>query len=99
MSDLFKKYYKEIEYCTFCPKMCRFACPVVNVTANETYQPWGRQTLLHMVREGNLPFNREVAFSMYQCANCMLCREYCDYLVEVPPVMIAARVGEQTLIA
>ncbi|MCZ7585085.1 MAG: FAD-binding oxidoreductase [Deltaproteobacteria bacterium] len=91
VSDLFTRYFKEIDYCTFCPKMCRFSCPVANVTGNETYTPWGRQTVLHLVREGHLPFNREAATAMYQCANCMLCREYCDYLVEVPPVMIAAR--------
>jgi len=91
LSDLFRKYSKEIDYCTFCPKMCRFSCPVANVTHNETFTPWGRQTILYLAREGQIPFNREVAFTMYQCVGCMLCREYCDYLVEIPPVMIAAR--------
>jgi Fe-S oxidoreductase len=88
---MFKKYFREIEFCTYCPKMCKFCCPVGNASGVESYSPWGRMTLLHMVREGIVDFNREIAYTMYQCTGCMLCREHCDHLIEVPPVMIAAR--------
>jgi Fe-S oxidoreductase len=89
--DLFKKFHKEIEYCTFCPKLCRFSCPVANASCSETYTPWGRQSLLHLVAEGKQEFNRETSLSVYHCAGCMLCREYCDHDLEIPPVMEAAR--------
>jgi len=88
---MLKRFHKEIEYCTFCPKLCRFSCPVGNATGNETFTPWGRQTLLHLVGQGTLNWGREVAFSTYKCTTCMLCREYCDHEIEVPPVMLAAR--------
>ncbi|MCC6156451.1 MAG: (Fe-S)-binding protein [Deltaproteobacteria bacterium] len=84
-------HHREIEFCTFCPKMCRFACPVANATSNETFTPWGRQSLLHLVSEGHIEFNREIAYVMYQCASCGLCQEYCDHGIDVPPVMLAAR--------
>lgn len=88
---MLKKFHKEIEYCTYCPKLCRFACPVANATGNETQTPWGRMTLLHLVGEGALNWNREVSLSTYRCTTCMLCREYCDHEIEVPAVMLAAR--------
>jgi glycolate oxidase len=88
---MLKKFHREIEYCTYCPKLCRFSCPVGNATGNETYTPWGRQSLLHLVGEGAIPWGREVAASVYRCTTCMLCREYCDHELEIPPVMLAAR--------
>jgi Fe-S oxidoreductase len=88
---MLKHFHKEIEYCTYCPKLCRFSCPVGNASGNETYTPWGRQTLLHMVNEGTVAWDREVANAVYKCTTCMLCREYCDHEIEVPPVMLAAR--------
>ena len=91
MADMFKKFHKEIEYCTYCPKLCRFACPVANASCSETYTPWGRQSLLHLVAAGRQAFNREVALATYHCANCLMCREYCDHDIEIPPIMEAAR--------
>lgn len=91
IQDALKEHHRAIEFCTFCPKMCRFACPVANVTANETYTPWGRQTLLHMVSEGHIEFNREIAYTVYQCASCLACQAACDHLIDVPAVMTTAR--------
>lgn len=88
---MLKKFYKDIEYCTFCPKLCRFSCPVANASCSETMTPWGRQSLLHLVASGKQKFNREVAFTTYQCLSCMLCNKYCDHDINVPNVMEAAR--------
>ena len=30
---------KQLDYCTFCPKMCRHACPVSTASGRETYIP------------------------------------------------------------
>jgi len=89
---MLKKFHKEIEYCTYCPKLCRFCCPVGNASGNETLTPWGRQTLLHLVGEGAIKWGREVALNVYRCTSCMLCREYCDHELEIPKVMEAARI-------
>jgi Fe-S oxidoreductase len=72
--------------------LCRFSCPVGNATNNETMTPWGRQTVLHLINQGTLAWNRETANAIFQCTPCMLCREHCDHEIEVPPVMLAARV-------
>jgi len=89
---MLKQFQKEIDYCTYCPKLCRFSCPVGNATNNETMTPWGRQTVLHLINQGTLAWNRETANAIFQCTTCMLCREHCDHEIEVPPVMLAARV-------
>lgn len=88
---MFKKHHRDIEYCTYCPKLCRFACPVANASNSETLTPWGRQSLLHLVAAGKQEFNREVAIATYQCATCLMCREYCDHDIEIPPIMEQAR--------
>ena len=33
----------ELEYCTYCPKMCRLACPVSNATGRETWNESERE--------------------------------------------------------
>ena len=88
---MFNKYRREIEYCTYCPKLCRFACPVGNASCSETFTPWGRQSLLHLVMEDKLEFGREVAMATYNCVTCLLCREYCDHDNNIPPIMEFAR--------
>ena len=88
---MYKKFNKEIEFCTYCPKLCRFSCPVANASGSETLTPWGRQSLLHLCASGKQDFNREVALTTYNCLTCLLCREYCDHDIEIPPVMEAAR--------
>ena len=30
---------RQLDYCTFCPKMCRHACPVSTASGRETYIP------------------------------------------------------------
>lgn len=34
------------ERCFYCPKMCRFSCPVGHESAQESLTPWGKMTLL-----------------------------------------------------
>ncbi|MDP8255577.1 MAG: (Fe-S)-binding protein [Candidatus Alcyoniella australis] len=89
--SIFKTRRKEIEYCTFCPKMCRFSCPVANATARETHTPWGRMTILHFVNDGKQEFNREVVVNTYKCLTCMLCNTYCEHKIDVPGTMLDAR--------
>lgn len=88
---MLRNYRKEIDYCTYCPKLCRFACPVGNAKANETAIPWGRQTLLYLYLEGRQELTPEIAETFYQCAYCMMCREFCDHDNVIPPIMREAR--------
>jgi len=48
-----------LEYCTYCPKMCRHACPVSTATARETWIPQAKMSTLNLARKQHLPFTRE----------------------------------------
>jgi Fe-S oxidoreductase len=91
MPGPYDRYRKEIEYCTFCPKMCRFACPVAKVECSETTTPTGKMTLLRQVRDGVLPLDQEFASLMYDCSGCLVSRTYCEHRIEVIGPFEAAR--------
>ena len=40
------------ERCLYCPKMCRFACPVACESARETLTPWGKMSLVSLTLSG-----------------------------------------------
>jgi Fe-S oxidoreductase len=91
MKDRLKAYEREIEYCSYCPKMCRFACPVAKVTCSEASTPTGKMTLLKLARDGAMEFDSELAELMYQCSGCLLSRTYCEHNIEVIGAFEAAR--------
>lgn len=69
----------ETTRCTYCPKLCRPACPVSTVTARETLTPWGKMRALDELRRGAYGHDdaaSRVAAS-YGCTGCMGCREMC----------------------
>jgi Fe-S oxidoreductase len=80
-----------LECCTYCPKMCRFACPVAEATGKESVTPWALMGLANLVRRGRLALTPEIARSFYDCTNCLLCREYCLHGNDVPAALRAAR--------
>ena len=91
MKDRLKAYEREIEYCSYCPKMCRFACPVAKVTCSEASTPTGKMTLLKLARDNAMEFDSELAELMYQCSGCLLSRTYCEHNIEVIGAFEAAR--------
>jgi len=78
-------------YCAFCPKLCRFACPVATEEASETTTPWAKMTSLHHVAEGNLPLTAEHAASYYACSGCLRCRSFCEHDIEVAAALGSGR--------
>ncbi|MCA9771843.1 MAG: (Fe-S)-binding protein, partial [Myxococcales bacterium] len=85
------QYRKEIEYCTFCPKMCRFVCPVAIADANESSHPTGKMTILHLLRDEALDLDGELAEVFYKCTGCMLCETFCEHDQVLPPVFEAGK--------
>jgi Fe-S oxidoreductase len=86
-----QEFRKQIEYCAYCPKLCRFACPVAQAECSETVTPTAKQTILKLVRDGALPFDREVGELVYMCSGCLITRPYCEHEIEVYPCFEAAR--------
>ena len=88
LTDAFRRDHT---YCTYCPKLCRFSCPVSTAQSRETTTPWGKMTSLHHVADGNLPFTPEYAATWYACTGCMRCRTFCDHDNEVAKALGTGR--------
>lgn len=84
-------YRKEIEYCAYCPKLCRFACPVAEAEQRETVTPTGKMTLLHLLRMGALDWSRDIVEPIYHCTGCLISNTFCEHKIDVFPPFVAAR--------
>ena len=84
-------YMSELEKCMSCLKLCRFSCPVAEVTGNETYTPSGKTALLYYLLNNKLEWNYENVSPFYMCLLCGRCKEFCDLDVDIPNIMRAAR--------
>lgn len=88
---LLQPFTKQHTYCTYCPKMCRFSCPVSVAQSSETTTPWAKMTAAHHVNDGNLEMSETVAASWYGCSGCLRCRTHCTHRNEVAATLYAAR--------
>ena len=70
-------------YCSACPKMCHFSCPVAQVEKNESYSPAMKQQTAKLIAEKKLPLNPDHALSAYKCLGCRASEEYCDHDIVV----------------
>ena len=76
------------ELCEFCPKMCRFSCPVSEATFREALSPWGKVSLAAL--SGTAP-GASAAEAFAGCTGCLRCQQYCAHANDVPRVLYAAR--------
>jgi Fe-S oxidoreductase len=81
----------EIALCTFCPKMCRVACPVAEATGAEDLTPWGLMTTLGQVRVDHTRLDAETAARFHACTGCGRCRSFCAHGNDVTAAMTEAR--------
>jgi Fe-S oxidoreductase len=79
---------KAQELCEFCPKMCRFACPVSEVAGREALTPWGKVSLAAL--SGRQP-DASAALAFGGCTGCHRCAVYCAHDNDVPSILYAAR--------
>lgn len=91
MNKVLDTFDKNIIYCTYCPKLCRFACPVTNAESRETVTPTTKMNFLQLVRDGKISLDADVADIFYRCAGCLACRAYCKHRIDVPAVIERAR--------
>ncbi|MBI5368759.1 MAG: (Fe-S)-binding protein [Planctomycetes bacterium] len=82
---------KSIDYCTFCPKLSRFVCPVALATRSEATTPTSLMTMLHLLRAGTIEYTAEAAANAYECTGCRACTAMCEHSIDVPTVLEAAR--------
>ncbi|MGA9520997.1 MAG: (Fe-S)-binding protein [Myxococcaceae bacterium] len=77
--------------CSYCPKACRFACPVSEATHNETTSTWAKMTEAHLVTTGKREVEAGGARALYACTGCMRCRSFCNHQNEVGAALFSAR--------
>ncbi|MGQ0507525.1 MAG: (Fe-S)-binding protein [Myxococcaceae bacterium] len=78
-------------YCAFCPKVCRFACPVSEATQSEGTSTWGKMTEAYLTSEGKRPLEASGAKALYACTGCLRCRSFCGHQNEVGYALFTAR--------
>ena len=76
------------ELCEFCPKMCRFSCPVAESPGREALTPWGKVSLAALT--GREP-DASAALAFAGCTGCERCAVYCAHDNDVPSILYAAR--------
>lgn len=89
--DALAAHVQALELCTYCPKMCRLACPLAETTGRESVTPWALMGLANHVRKGHVALTAEIARSFYDCTNCLRCQSYCLHGNDVPAALGAAR--------
>jgi Fe-S oxidoreductase len=82
---------RQLDYCTFCPKMCRHACPVSTASGRETYIPQVKMDRLNQLRLGHSAWSTESTDPLWACTGCRHCTMYCDHANEPGLVLLTGR--------
>jgi Fe-S oxidoreductase len=82
---------RQLDYCTFCPKMCRHACPVSTASGRETYIPQVKMDRLNQLRLGHAGWTAETSDPLWACTGCRHCTMYCDHGNEPGLVLLTGR--------
>ncbi|MGE0870927.1 MAG: (Fe-S)-binding protein [Kofleriaceae bacterium] len=82
---------RQLDYCTFCPKMCRHSCPVSTASGRETYIPQVKMDRMNQLRLGHSAWATETTDPLWACTGCRHCTMYCDHGNEPGLVLFTGR--------
>ena len=71
--------HTQLEHCTYCPKMCRHACPVSNADGHEVHIPQAKMATLNQIRLGHERWTPETSSPIWACTGCGHCTTYCAH--------------------
>jgi len=93
VSDVFSPdaVARQLDYCTFCPKLCRHACPVSNADAKEHHTPQSKMDRLNQLQRGRMDWSAQTAEPLWACTECRQCTNYCLHENEPGLVLLAGR--------
>ncbi len=77
-------------YCSYCPKMCHFSCPVSIGSGKETLAPGWIMSIWRDLERGILPW-KEGWKILYGCSGCRQCYSYCLHGHSLPDALEVAR--------
>jgi|GEM_PF-1578916 len=76
--------------CALCPRLCRYACPVAQGTADEGATPTGMSQAWRAAKAGDLSW-KAAADIVARCTGCMACKSPCELEQDVPSYLYKAR--------
>ncbi|MEZ4271115.1 MAG: FAD-binding and (Fe-S)-binding domain-containing protein [Myxococcota bacterium] len=77
--------------CTYCPKLCRFSCPVAVSSGSEALTPRQLMLTVELERRQIESMSADVAKRLWSCVDCGGCRSYCDHDNDVASALQDAR--------
>lgn len=80
-----------LSMCTFCPSLCRHACPVARVEASDTVTPWGMMSLANHYKQGRVEGSAEVHATLSVCVGCSSCTAACHHEVDVASALVEVK--------
>lgn len=79
-------------YCTYCPKLCRHACPVAEAERSEVATPTFKQQVALLASTGERPLDPARAEVLYKCTDCQGTVPACRHRIEAGVSLREARV-------
>lgn len=79
------------ETCSFCPKLCRHACPVAEAEGTEQATPTYKQQVALQAASGVRALDPERARVLYKCSDCSSTSVACRHRVQVGDSLLEAR--------
>lgn len=76
--------------CANCPRLCRYACPVAQATADEAATPTAMAQAWRAAKNGTLAWS-DAAEVVSRCTGCMACKAPCELEQDVPSYLYEAR--------
>lgn len=77
--------------CSYCPKLCRPACPVATASGNDAVSAWGIMGGLHSLTDGSDSPTAEHLAPAFACTGCEHCQSHCELAVPVVETVLDAR--------
>ncbi|RLI64095.1 MAG: hypothetical protein DRO88_08215 [Promethearchaeia archaeon] len=83
---------KDMLKCANCPNMCRFDCPVLQITKRETYSPAKKAQIGYFLGMHHISFEEEsIKKTLYACVTCDACREWCPMDISTGDLLVEMR--------
>lgn len=83
---------KDMLKCANCPNMCRFDCPALQITKQETYSPAKKAQIAYFSGMDHISMNNSsIQNTFYACMTCDACREWCPMDISTGDLLVEMR--------
>lgn len=78
-------------HCTYCPRLCRYACPVETASGREALTPKAKMQTAGELSRQSVPLSAEDLEVLWGCSACGACEDACLHSNPVGQTLYAAR--------